>query len=149
MKMKLAVAAAGLLIAAPAMAEELTVSGDAAAGEKAFRQCMTCHVVQNDEGEILAGRNAKVGPNLYMVPGRVAGTVEDFRYSKFMTAAGEAGLHWVEEEFVKYVQDPTAYLRDYLGDPQARGSMTHKVRKEDEAHDVFAYLASLGVTTAE
>ncbi|MBK5935170.1 cytochrome C [Rhodovulum imhoffii] len=131
-----------------APAEEAAViavafSGDPAAGEKAFRQCMTCHVVVNDTGEMLAGRNAKIGPNLYGVPGRVAGHVEDFKYSKSMTAAGEAGLEWIEEEFVKYVQDPTPYLRGYLTDDRARGDMTHKVRKEEEAYDIYAYLVTL------
>nr|P86320.1 RecName: Full=Cytochrome c2 [Rhodovulum adriaticum] len=121
------------------------VSGDAAAGEKAFRQCITCHVVVDDSGETLAGRNAKVGPNLYKVPGRHAGQIEGFRYSDSMSQAGQNGLVWVEEEFVKYVQDPTGYLREYLGDSKARGAMTHKVRKEDEAVDIYAYLASLGV----
>ncbi|MBK1635339.1 c-type cytochrome [Rhodovulum adriaticum] len=143
MKVKLALAAAAAMSAGPALAVD--VSGDAAAGEKAFRQCITCHVVVDDSGETLAGRNAKVGPNLYKVPGRHAGQIEGFRYSDSMSQAGENGLVWVEEEFVKYVQDPTGYLREYLGDSKARGAMTHKVRKEDEAVDIYAYLASLGV----
>ncbi|MGC9418934.1 MAG: c-type cytochrome [Rhodovulum sp.] len=145
MSKKFALVAAAALAAAPAIAQE--ASGDAAAGEKAFRQCITCHVVVNNEGETLAGRNAKVGPNLYEAPGRHAGAIEDFKYSKSMTEAGEKGLVWTEEEFVKYVQDPTGYLREYLGDSKARGAMTHKVRKEDEAVDIYAYLASLGVHT--
>lgn len=135
--------AAAALTVGPALALEVT--GDAAAGEKAFKQCTTCHVVVNDEGETLAGRNAKVGPNLYKVPGRHAGAVEGFRYSKSMQEAGENGLIWTEAEVVKYAQDPTGYLREYLGDSKARGAMTHKVRKEQEAIDVFAYLASLGI----
>lgn len=143
MASKFAVAAAAALIAGPAFAVD--ASGDAAAGEKAFRQCITCHVVVNDAGETLAGRNAKVGPNLYKVPGRHAGAVEDFRYSKSMEEAGEKGLVWDEAHFVSYTQDPTAFLRDYLGDPKARGAMTHKVRKEQESIDVYAYLVSLGV----
>jgi len=143
MNSRFALVAAAALAAGPAMA--LDVSGDAAAGEKAFRQCITCHVVVNNDGETLAGRNAKVGPNLFEVPGRHAGAIEDFKYSKSMSEAGEKGLVWTEDQFVKYVQDPTGYLRDYLGDSGARGAMTHKVRKEDEAVDIYAYLASLGV----
>lgn len=139
-----ALVAAAALVAVPAIAQE--ASGDAAAGEKAFRQCITCHVVVNDAGETLAGRNAQVGPNLYRVPGRHAGAVEGFKYSDSMAAAGKKGLIWTEEEFVKYVQDPTGYLRGYLGDDKARGAMTHKVRKEEEAIDVYAYLVSLGVS---
>ncbi|RSK32266.1 c-type cytochrome [Rhodovulum iodosum] len=118
-------------------------SGDPAAGEAAFRQCIACHVVVDEAGETLAGRNAQVGPNLYGIAGRQAGQVDGFKYSRSMEAAGEAGLEWTEDTFVTYVQDPTAYLRDYLDDPRARGAMTHRVRKEDEAYDVYAYLANL------
>lgn len=143
MKKQFALAAAAVLSAGPVMA--LDVTGDAAAGEKAFKQCITCHVVVNDAGETLAGRNAQVGPNLFQVPGRHAGAVEGFKYSDSMTAAGEKGLIWTEEEFVKYTADPTGYLRAYLGDDKARGAMTHKVRKEQESIDIFAYLASFGV----
>lgn len=143
MKYNFALVAAAALAASPALAQE--ASGDPAAGEKAFRQCITCHVVVNDEGETLAGRNAKVGPNLYEAPGRHAGAIEGFKYSKSMQEAGEKGLVWTEEQFVKYTQDPTGYLREYLGDDKARGAMTHKVRKEQESIDVYAYLASLGV----
>ena len=59
----------------------LTASGDAEAGEKAFRQCISCHVVVNDEGETLAGKKAKVGPNLFGIVGNNFGT-QDFKYSK-------------------------------------------------------------------
>ncbi|MGC9369144.1 MAG: c-type cytochrome [Paracoccaceae bacterium] len=147
MKFHLALVA-GLLAAAPVFAEShgggaMEVSGDAEKGEKAFRRCVSCHVVVNDEGETLAGRGAKTGPNLYGVAGRAAGSVEDFRYSKAMQAAGEAGLVWSEEKFAAYVQDPTGFLREELGDNGARSAMSFKVRKEDEALDLYAYLASL------
>ena len=39
-------------------------TGNAEAGLEAFnRQCAACHVVVNDAGETLAGRNAKTGAN--------------------------------------------------------------------------------------
>ncbi|WP_226780031.1 c-type cytochrome [Oceaniglobus trochenteri] len=133
--------AAGLL-ATPVLAES-HVSGDAAAGEDAFRQCISCHVVQNDDGETLAGRNAKTGPNLYGVAGRQAGMAEGYRFGKSMKEAGEKGLEWTEEHFVAYVMDPTAYLREFLDDSKARGKMAFKVRKEEDAVNIYAYLASL------
>lgn len=133
--------AAGMMTA-PALAQEAT--GDAAAGEEAFGQCATCHVVVDDAGETLAGRNARTGPNLYGVAGRQAGIVEDFRYGDDMVKAGEAGLSWTEEDFVAYVQDPTGYLREVLDDRRARGKMAYKVRDEAEAVNLYAYLESLG-----
>ena len=132
------------LAAAPAFAQDADLSGDPAAGEQVFNRCQACHVVQNDEGETLAGRSGRTGPNLYEIRGRLAGTVEDYRYSSAMVEAGEAGLEWNEDDFVAYVQDPTGFLRDYLDDRGARGKMSFKLRSEEDAADVWAYIDSLG-----
>ena len=40
-----------------------------------------------------------------------------------------------------YVQDPNAFLRDYLDDKKARSGMTLKLRDEEDAADVAAFLA--------
>lgn len=136
---------AAACLASPAFADgHLAASGDAAAGEKAFRQCQSCHVVVNDAGETLAGKKAKTGPNLYGTSGRTAGTVSDFNYSDAMVAAGEGGMVYDEATFVAYVQDPTGYLREVTGDASARGKMSFKVRKEADALNLYAYLKSLG-----
>jgi len=139
-----ALAAAAFVLSAPvAMADGHAASGDAAAGEAAFRQCIACHVVVNDEGETLAGRNGRQGPNLYGIAGRAIGSVEDFRYSPGLTGLSEAEMVWVEENFVAYVQDPTGYIREASGDNGARGSMSFRVRSEEDAVNLYAYLASL------
>lgn len=133
------------LLAAPAFAEShaMEFQGDAAAGEEQFnRQCVACHVVQNDDGEVLAGRNAKTGPNLYQVAGRTLGSVEGFRYGDPIVELGEAGAIWTEANFVGYVQDPTDWLREKLDDRRARGKMAYQVRDEGEAYDLYAYLAT-------
>ncbi|MEL6169371.1 MAG: cytochrome C [Pseudomonadota bacterium] len=142
-KFSMAFVALGLL-AAPAFAGGHLGAGDPAAGEEAFSQCQTCHVVVNDDGETLAGRNARTGPNLYAVVGRQAGIVDGFRYSNSMVEAGEAGLAWDEETFVAYVQDPTGFLREYLDNRRARGNMAYKVRDEADAVNLYSYIASLG-----
>lgn len=135
------VAAMAAAFAAPAMAQD--ISGDPEAGEDVFRQCQTCHVVVDESGETLAGRNAKTGPNLYGVVGRQAGTIEDFNYGDDLVAAGEAGLNWDEASMSSYLQDPTGYLREYLDESSARGKMSYRVRSEEDALDVIAYLHSL------
>ena len=117
-------------------------SGDAAAGEAAFNQCQTCHVVKNADGETLAGRNGRTGPNLYGVAGRMAGSVGGFRYGKEIVEAGEAGLMWDEESFVGFVQDPSTWLGDHLG-KRARSKMSYRVRSEEDAANLWAYLYSL------
>ena len=137
-------AAAATLLAAPAFAEAHLPSGDVAAGEDQFNsQCVTCHVVVAPDGEKLAGRNARTGPNLYGVAMRQAGTVEGFRYSDSMVEAGEQGMVWDEANFVPYVQDPTGHLREVLDDRRARGKMAYKVRSEEDAVNLYAYLHSL------
>ncbi|WP_371156120.1 cytochrome c family protein [Jannaschia sp. 2305UL9-9] len=136
---------AAMTIAGPAFADAhldpaLAPTGDAAGGERAFRQCQSCHVVQDGDGEVLAGRAAKTGPNLYGVVGRSYGAVEDFRYSDIMLAAGEMGTIYDEANFVAYVMDPTGHLQEVTGD-SGRGKMSYKVRKEEDALNLYAFLA--------
>ena len=134
---------AAMLPTAPVFAES-NATGDDAAGQVAFaRRCATCHVVVNESGETLAGRKSKTGPNLYGIAMHGLAMVPDFRYSASMVAAGEADLVWTEENFVGYVIDPTGWLRTTLDDPRARSKMTFKLRKEDDARNIFAYLAAL------
>jgi cytochrome c len=125
-----------------ALAQEFEApTGDAAAGESAFRQCQSCHVVESPAGEVLAGRAAKTGPNLYGVIGASYGHVEDFRYSDIMALAGEQGNEYdTEAKFSAYVMDPTEHLREITGD-NGRGKMTYKVRSEEDARDLYAFLA--------
>lgn len=116
------------------------VAGDPAAGERTWRQCQACHMIVDPAGETIQ-RGGRQGPNLYGVVGRPAGSIEDFRYSPSMTAAGEAGLVWDEETMTAYLADPTGFLREYLGDSSARGSMAFQLRSG--AEDMVAYLASV------
>ena len=131
----LATVIAGLL-AAPAFAE-----GDAAAGEKEFNKCKSCHMIVAEDGtEIVKG--GKTGPNLWGIAGRTAGTYPDFRYGDSIVAAGEKGLVWDETTFVEYVADPRTFLRTYLDDSKAKSNMSFKLAKGGE--DVWAYLVSVG-----
>ena len=140
----LALAAAILFCAGPAVAEshmpDLTATGDAAAGERAFRQCQSCHVVQTPDGEVLAGRASKTGPNLWGVAGRTAGAVEEYDYSTLMEAAGEAGMIYDEANFIAYVQDPSGHLKEVTGET-GRSKMSFRVRKEEDALNLYAFLA--------
>lgn len=140
-----ATTAAIAFFAVPVFADAHAASGDAEAGAAVFaKQCVACHVVVDGDGETLAGRKARTGPNLYNVAGAQAGIVEGFRYGKSIVAAGaDQDLAWTEANFVGYVQDPTGFLKEFTGDRKARGKMSFKVRKEEDAINVYAYLASL------
>jgi cytochrome c len=127
-------------ILALSVSTHASAMGDAEAGEKGFKKCKSCHMIANGDDVIVKG--GKTGPNLYGVIGRTAGTQEDFsRYGKSLVAAGEAGLIWDDETFLVYVQDPGAFLKDYLDDSSAKSKMTLNLKKGGE--DVLAYLKSV------
>ena len=134
-----------LVLTSSVLADGNPVTGDVIAGEIAYsKQCVACHVVVNDDGKKLAGRNGKSGPNLYNIAGAVAGMVEGYRYGKSIVAAGgENSLVWTEDTFVAYVQDPKGFLRTYLDDKKVRAKMSYKVRDEEDARNIYAYLFSL------
>jgi cytochrome c len=124
-------------LAMPAIAQDLE------AGAKTFNQCQTCHVVANEAGEVLAGKNAKTGPNLYGMPGRAAGSLEGFKYGESIVALGATGFVWDEASFVEYVQDPAKFLKAKLSDDKAKSKMSFKLKKPEDAANLWAYLVSL------
>lgn len=143
MKFAMVLMAALATAAVPAFA-----AGDATKGEAVFKQCQTCHSVIDKDGKLLAGKNGKIGPNLFGVFGRQAGTYEGFKYGDSMVAAGAAGLVWNEAEFVAYVQNPAEYLKTKLGDAGAKAKMSFHVKDAAAAEDVYAYLAQFSPAPA-
>ncbi|MFN4171297.1 MAG: c-type cytochrome [Pseudorhodobacter sp.] len=99
-----------------------------AEGEKQFRKCSACHKV----GE---GARNGTGPQLNGIVGRVAGTVDGYRYSKPMEDAGKGGLVWDEESLHAFLENPRGFI--------ARNKMSYNgLKKEDERAAVIAYLSS-------
>lgn len=130
------------LLASPLLADG-HATGDAAKGEKVFSKCKACHMVASADETIVKGGN--VGPNLYGVYTRVAGTQADYsKYGDSIVAAGTAGLAWNEDDFLTYVADPKGFLAKYLNDKKARSNMAFKLKSEDDAKNVWAYLVSVG-----
>jgi cytochrome c len=141
--MKLTIAALALAsLTAPSFAQDIE------AGAKVFNQCQTCHVVANEAGEVLAGKNAKTGPNLYGVIGRIAGSYEGFKYGAGIEELTTAGYVWTEADMAVYVQDPTKFLAEKTGDKKAKSKMAYKVKKPEDAANVVAYIASLAPAAA-
>lgn len=119
-------------LAMPALAQ------DAANGEKEFRKCKACHMIQAPDGTDVV-KGGKTGPNLYGVVGRKAGTEEGFKYSDALVKLGEAGEVWTTEDLAKYVTDPNKYVEEKVGDASLKTKMTFKLGKHQE--DVVAFLA--------
>jgi len=121
----LAIAAAAMVAGGPAFA-----AGDVAQGAKVFNKCKACHAAEK-------GAKHKVGPTLFGIYGRKAGTIEGFNRYK-----GLVGADWTWDE---------ALLKDYLKDPKGfthkrtgkDSVMTFKLTKDEEVADVIAYLQTL------
>ena len=116
----LVLAVAMLVFAVPARAQ------DAAAGDKVFKsQCSICHSAR-------AGKNS-IGPSLFGVTGRAAGSVADFHYSDNMKGSG--------------LTLDSATLERFLTAPRATVPGTKMayagVKDDQQRRDLLAYLATL------
>jgi len=119
------IAAEPVAAAAAEAAEAVTyasLTGNAANGERVFAQCRACHVVE-------AGVN-RVGPSLWGLIGRTAGSIEGFKYSP---ANKNSGLVWSEEQLFTYLEAPQ---RTIPGTYMAFAGL----KKPQDRADVIAYL---------
>ncbi len=99
-------------------------AGDVAKGEKVFRKCKACHVVDKEQN--------RVGPHLVGVIGRAAGAVDGFKYSKAMKGSG---ISWTEDNLAAYLSDPKGFIK---GNRMAFAGL----KKEADVANVIAYLKS-------
>ena len=106
---------------------QLLALGNMAHGEKVFKKCSACHMIAS------GGKNM-IGPNLWGVIGRTAGSVSDYKYSKAMTAYAK---QWSFEEMNGYLIKPQAYIK---GTKMAFAGL----RKEKDRASVILYLNSKG-----
>ena len=110
------------------MVEEVDIAsllamGDLAHGEKVFKKCSACHVV--DKG----GEN-KIGPALYGVLGRKVAAIESYKYSSAMAAYDK---EWTFEEMNGYLRKPQAHIK---GTKMAFAGL----RKDKDRASVILYL---------
>ena len=76
-------------------------STSAAEGAKVFKQCLACH-------SIAEGGKNKIGPALWGVLGRQAGSLPDYKYSKAMAAHGKK---WSFEEMNGFLIKPKDLIK--------------------------------------
>ena len=103
----------------------LLAMGDLGHGEKVFKKCTACHQIASN------GKNM-IGPNLWSVIGRTAGSVSDYKYSKAMVAYGK---EWTFEEMNSYLIKPQAYVK---GTKMAFAGL----RKEKDRASVILFMNS-------
>lgn len=96
---------------------------DLANGRRQFRRCSSCHTIQE-------GGPHRVGPNLYRLFSRHAGTAEGFNYSRALVAAD---FDWSPDHLDAWLADPRGYIEgnrmSFVG-----------LRDENDRRDVIAYL---------
>lgn len=79
----------------------LFASTSAAEGAKVFKKCAACHSIKED------GAN-KIGPALWGVLGRSAGSIPDYKYSKAMAAYGK---NWSFEKMNGFLKKPKDWIK--------------------------------------
>jgi cytochrome c len=98
-------------------------TADYARGRRTFKLCQSCHTTAE-------GAGALVGPNLYGIFGREAGTSEGFAYSP---ALQEADFIWTPDKVDHWLENPQTFLKG--------NRMTFAgVRRPDDRTAVIAYL---------
>ena len=101
----------------------LMAMGDIAHGEKVFKKCAACHSI------VKGGKNA-IGPALYNVVGRKVGAIEDYKYSKALSAYDK---NWSFEELNGFLIKPAKWIK---GTKMAYAGL----RKEKDRASVIKYL---------
>tara|TARA_B100000989_G_scaffold183319_1_gene137929 strand:+ start:137 stop:676 length:540 start_codon:yes stop_codon:yes gene_type:complete len=101
----------------------LLALGDVSDGEKIFKKCSACHLVNK-------GGENKIGPALYGVIGRKVASKQDYKYSKAMAAYDK---DWTFEEMNGYLKKPQSHIK---GTKMAFAGL----RKEKDRASVILYL---------
>ena len=101
-----------------------TASGDLMKGKSAFAVCAVCH--SDTPGK------AGIGPSLFGVVGRDAGTAPGFKYSAAMKAAGK----WTPEKLDAFIASPKTVVP---GTTMPFGGLKDAGKRAD----LVAYLATL------
>ncbi len=79
----------------------LLATASVADGEKIFKKCAACHSIAKSGGN-------KIGPALWGVLGRQAGSVSDYKYSKTMATHGKP---WTFEEMNSFLTKPKDWIK--------------------------------------
>jgi cytochrome c len=115
-----------MLLSSPSLSEDRQ-GADAASGQLAFNNaCRTCHSVKEGDN--------RLGPNLYKVIGRKAGSLPNYGYSAAMK---NADFVWDKAKLDQFIADPEAVVRDNRMKPFGG------LASADTRAKVIAYLDSL------
>ena len=84
------------MLASPSALPQASQGAEANSGQQAFNNtCRTCHMVKEGDN--------RLGPNLYKIVGRKAGSLPGYAFSSAMK---EAGFVWDEEKLDRFMANP-------------------------------------------
>ncbi len=108
----------------------LSQNGNPDAGRRVFNRCKACH-------NLTAAERTRLGPNLGLLFGRKAGSVETYKYSRALL---EADFVWSERNLDDWLTKPNAFLpgnkMQFAGVP-----------KEQDRNDLIAYLRKATISS--
>ena len=123
-----------LVVLASAIALVLTcgsaLAGDPQKGKRVFNKCLSCHPVKKE------GKQG-IGPNLFGVVGRKAGSVQQY---KRYTGLKNADFVWDEATLDAWLANPKKFIKKR---GRKKTLMMVKLRKVNQRDDVIAYLSTL------
>jgi cytochrome c len=118
--------AAVALAAVMALASTSAIAaGDVKKGKKVFNKCKACHAIK--------ARKKRVGPTMFGIVGRDAGTLKGFKFSKAMKASG---ITWDDANLNEYLKKPRKFV------PKTKMSFAG-LKKDADRANVIAYLKTL------
>jgi cytochrome c len=107
-------------------------AGNPSQGATIFRAtCGVCHIARGDASR--ADLATRIGPNLWGVVGRKAGTAKSFSYSYAMRSSG---VTWTDDQLRRYIADPQKTV------PNVRMGFAG-LKNPKDVEDVIAYLNTL------
>lgn len=113
-----------MAVSFPAMQILQSTGQENSAAKSAFDQCAVCHSIDGTNG---------TGPTLKGIIGRRSGTVDGFRYSRAMRAAG---ITWNEQSLNQYLSNPQEFI---VGNVMPFSGVPDPA----ERTEIIAYLRSL------
>ena len=108
---------AALVLGAPS-----AMAADPVAGKKVFKKCKACHTFKPGK--------KKIGPSLFGVIGRKAGTAKKFKYSKAMR---KSGVTWDDAALDAFLKKPKKFMKGTR--MSFRG-----LKKQADRDNVIAYI---------
>jgi len=101
----------------------LLALGSVEKGKKVFKKCAACHTINADGGN-------KIGPKLWNVMFRPAGSITDYKYSK---ALSNFGKEWTWAEMNGFLTKPAKWIK---GNKMGFAGL----KKEEDRASIILYL---------